>query len=77
MADSLDVASRLHKFTEAAQEKVKTGPVQREYRQYMRAEPGPEEILKVYQKCLDDALTDQERAALDCIVMKMSGALHS
>jgi hypothetical protein len=76
MADSPEVASRLHSFIEAAQKKVDTRPVQAEVHQYGQKEQPPAPILKVYEKCLD-ALADQERAELDRIVMKMSGALQS
>jgi len=79
MDDTEAIASRLHKFIQAAQRKASART--RLHRFIQMARPAPArstkrkaEILKVYEKCLGE-LTDEESAELDRIVGIMSGAL--
>ncbi len=79
MDDTEAIASRLHKFIQAAQRKASAST--RLHRFIQMARPAPArstkrkaEILKVYEKCLGE-LTDEESAELDRIVGIMSGAL--
>jgi hypothetical protein len=74
MADTSNVALRFHKFNQSVMRKVSTRGVQTEYSPYMPAAAPKEPLLKVYEECLAE-LTDEERAALDRIVEKMSEAL--
>ncbi len=78
MDDTEAIASRLHKFIQAAKRKASASTRLHKFIQMARPAPARStkrkaEILKIYEECLSK-LTDEELAEVDRIIRKMSGA---
>jgi hypothetical protein len=70
MADTPEVALRLHQFIQAARKKADTSGIQVEHTQYLPTRGPKERIVTIYEECLSK-LTPGDRATLDLIVKEM------